>query len=159
MFPSTGTTRLITDIDFLAVNEAKTLFLEMTSADLLTCHGNILKVCSKTIPRIRSDSPTCHIAAYRDDQIGISKLCKFHIQPLKQITTRATAISRDKYLITTNKDIYYVICQHKTPIERKAIAYSIVGVPCLCHLQFDGLYLPNTKIPCNSTVSTHFLKG
>ena len=59
----TGTTKIITDIDFLAVNEAKSLFLEMISADLLTCHGNILKVCSKTIPRIRSDSPTCHIAA------------------------------------------------------------------------------------------------
>lgn len=153
---STGTTKIVTDITFLAVNQAETLYLEMNNADLLTCPGNILKVCSRTMPRIRSDSPTCHIAAYRDDQAGIARLCNFQIQPLKPITTKAIAINKDRYLVTTNQEYYHIICQHKTPTTRKATAYSVVGVPCLCHLQFDGLYLPNTQIPCNNTLSTHF---
>ena len=154
---STGSTTIITPTTFLAVNKAETLYLEMTNADLLTCQGRILRVCTRTIPRVRSDNPTCHIAAFRNDQAGIARLCTFQIQPLKPITTRAIAIGKDRYLITTNQEYYHIICQHKTPATRKATAYSVVGVPCLCHLQFDGLYLPNTKIPCNKSSSTHFV--
>ena len=154
---SIGSTKLITQTNFLAVNEAGTLYLEMTNSDLLTCQGQILKVCSRTIPRIRSDNPTCHIAAFTNNQAGIARLCTFQIQPLKPIQTRAIAIDKDKYLITTNMEYYHIICPHKTPTTKKASAYSVVGVPCMCHLQFGGLYLPNTNIPCNKTASTHFI--
>ena len=155
---STGSTRISNDrYDFLAVNEAGDLFLEMTNADLLTCQGVILKVCSRTIPRIRSDTPTCHMAAFMDDQKAISTLCSFQIQPLKPLHTTAIAIDKDSYLVTTNQELYHVICQHKTPTTKRATAYSVVGVPCNCHLQYDGLYLPNTRIPCNDTISVHFL--
>ena len=154
---SIGSTKLHTENTFLAVNEAETLYLEMTNSDLLTCTGQILKVCSRTIPRIRSDRPTCLIAAFTNSQAEIARLCTFQIHPLKPITTRAIAIDKDKYLITTNQEYYHVICQSKTPITKRASAYSVVGVPCNCHLQFDGLYLPNTNIPCNKSTSTHFL--
>ena len=154
---TTGTTKITTHNTFLAVNEAGTLFLEMSSADLLTCQGRILKVCARTIPRIRTDNPTCLIAAFRDDQVGVARLCTFQIQPLKPIPTRAIALHENRYLITTNQEYYHIICQHKTPITRKASAYSVVGVPCLCHIQVGGLYLPNTQIPCNTTAHTHYI--
>ena len=154
---STGSTKIISSIDFLAVNEAETLYMEMTNADLHTCHGQILKVCSRTIPRIRSDKPTCHIATFTNDHDSMSRLCSFHIQPLKPIRTQAIALDKDKYLVTSNIHIYHIICQHKTPTSRVASAYAVVGVPCQCHLQFDGLYLPNTRIPCNSSSSTHYI--
>lgn len=154
---STGTTSLISTLSFLAVNDAETLYLEMTAADLLTCEGQIMKVCSRTIPRIRSDNPTCHIAAFRNDQAEISRLCTFQIQPFKPLQTLAIAIDKNKYLVSTDQENYHVICQHKTPSTKKATAYAVVGVPCHCHLQFGGLYLPNTEIPCNNSRSTHFV--
>lgn len=153
---STGTTKITTHNNFLAVNEARTLFLEMTNADLLTCQGQILKVCARTIPRIRTDNPTCLMAAFNDDQEGIARLCTFQIQPLKPLGTKAIALGKDKYLVTTDQEYYHIICQHKTPTTKSASAYAVVGVPCLCHLQFDGLYLPNTQIPCNPTESIHY---
>ena len=153
----TGSTKIDSSIDFLAVNDAETLYMEMTNADLHTCHGQILKVCSRTIPRIRSDKPTCHMATFTNDHDSMMRLCTFHIQPLKPIRTQAIALDKDKYLITSKESVYHIICQHKTPTSRVASAYAVVGVPCQCHLQFDGLYLPNTKIPCNSSSSTHFI--
>ena len=153
----TGSTRIVSSIDFLAVNEEETLYMEMTNADLHTCHGQILKVCSRTIPRIRSDRPTCHMATFKNDHDSMSRLCTFHIQPLKPIKTQAIALDKDKYLVTSNEPVYHIICQHQTPTSRVASAYAVVGVPCQCHLQFDGLYLPNTKIPCNSSSSTHYI--
>ena len=154
---SSGSTLLHTDKTFLAVNEAETLYLEMTNADLLTCQGSILKVCARTMPRIRSDQPTCLMAAFNGNQADIAKLCTFQVHPLRPIQTRAIAIGKDRYLVTTNREYYHVICQHMTPTTKKASAYAVIGVPCMCHLQFDSLYLPNTKIPCNDTSSTHFI--
>ena len=154
---STGSTKIISTTDFLAVNEAETLYMEMSNADLHTCHGQILKVCTRTIPRIRSDNPTCHMATFKNDHDGITRLCAFHIQPLKPLRTHAIALDKNKYLVTTTEQFYHIICQHKTPTRRVATAYAVIGVPCQCHLQFDGLYLPNTQIPCNSSTSTHFL--
>ena len=153
----TGSTRIVSSVDFLAVNEEETLYMEMTNSDLHTCHGQILKVCSRTIPRIRSDKPTCHMATFTNDHDSMLRLCTFHIQPLKPIRTQAIALDKDKYLVTSNEPVYHIICQHQTPTSRVASAYAVVGVPCQCHLQFDGLYLPNTKIPCNSSSSTHFI--
>ena len=154
---STGSTIMVSSTDFLAVNNARTLYMEMTTADLHACHGQILRVCSRTIPRIRSDKPTCHMATFTNDQEAMLRLCTFHVQPLKPRQTRAIALDKDRYLITTNIPVYHIICHHKTPTSRMASAYAVVGVPCRCHLQFDGLYLPNTMIPCNSSSSTHFL--
>lgn len=154
----TGVTRMVTDdLRFLGVNYAETLFLELTNADLLACPGTILKVCARTIPRIRSDTPTCLMAAFSNNRRDITRLCSFQIQPLKPIRTQAIAIGKDSYLVTTNQRNYHVICQHKTPSTKQATAYAVVGVPCNCHLQFHGLFLPNTRIPCNESTSTHFL--
>ena len=153
---STGTTTMISQATFLAVNKAETLFLEMTTHDLVACAGRILRICSRTMPRIRANRPTCHIAVFKNNQEQIAKLCTFNIQPKKIIETRAIAIDKDKYLVTTSLETYRVICNNAAPEPKKALAYAIVGVPCLCHLEFGGTYLPNTRLPCNNSESTFF---
>jgi hypothetical protein len=142
---------------FLAVNKGESMYLELSSADLLTCQGQIMRVCTRTIPRIRDESPTCHVAAFRNDLAQIARLCTFQIQPLKPLQTLAIAIAKDKYLVSTNEATYSVLCHHRPPTQRKATAYAVVGVACKCHLVFGGLYLPNTEIPCNESRSTHYI--
>ena len=154
---STGVTVLDSDVKFLAANDKLSLFLEMTTADLMTCQGPILKICSRTIPRIRLDNPTCHMAIFTNNNLLIKQRCNFHVLPFMPITTTAIAIDRNKYLITTNEPNYHIICQHFTPSQHPTKAYSIITVPCLCHLQFKQLYLPNTELPCNSSKTTHYL--
>ena len=154
----TGSTALMTkNKNFLAVNAEERLYLELSSADLLTCQGDIMRVCARTIPRVYENDPTCHVAAFTNNLAQIARLCTFQIQPFKTIQTTAIAIGKDKYLVSTNEDEYAIHCHHRAMKKEKATAYAVIGIPCKCHLTFGGLYLPNTEIPCNESRSTHYI--
>ena len=151
--PTKGVTQLITDVKFLAISEDGSLFIELTNADMLTCPGTKIKICTKTSPRIHRHVPTCTVAIYLNQAQQVKEMCQFTISPLKRPISHAVAISQDEYLVTTNSPTYTVTCHGKPATTHKAPSHSIIGVPCLCTVNIDHYSLPNSRLPCNTTIS------
>ena len=155
--PTKGVTQLITEVKFLAVSEDGSLFLELTNADMLTCPGEKIKICTKTSPRVHRHVPTCTVAIYLNKAKQVKDMCQFTISPLKRPISHAVAISQDEYLVTTNSPTYTVTCHGKPATTHKAQSHSIIGVPCLCTVNIDHYSLPNSRLPCNTTISFHYV--
>ena len=154
-YSSNKTTKLQSDYTYIAVNDKRDVFMELNTNDIQSCRGHPTRICSRTFPRRRANPPTCQIAIFINIQDKITSLCNFIVKHNNHMQTNAIATNKNTYLIVTTEPFYHIICQHNTPEKHKAHPFIHITVPCYCHLQFSSLYLPNTLVPCNTTLSTH----
>ena len=155
--PTIGLTQLKTDVQFIAVSRDNTEFIELTAAQMLSCTGNQVKICSKTTPRIHGHNPTCAVAIFLNMAQEAKVKCKFTVSPAALPPTHAIAISEDEYLVLTNSPSYFISCHGKSSETYPAQAYSVIGVPCGCTASVGTLALPNSRPVCNTTLSFHYL--
>ena len=151
-----GTTFLKTNIDFLAVSKDGQTFLELTNNDMLTCRGDNIKFCPNIIPRFETQDPSCLVALFLEIDFNVHTLCNFKVKPEATPQNNIITISDDEMLITSNQDHYSISCFDKKIINYKASALFIVGLPCNCNLQLGKVILPNSRVPCNKTLSLHY---
>ena len=146
-----GTTSLLNEVEFLATNKDRSLFLELNSEDVLLCPGEAVKVCSNLSPRIHANKPTCMAAIFQNNASKIKHLCEFKIAPLAPIRTHAITIAQDKYLISTHETFYTLNCHGKPSQVLNSKALFIATVPCTCTLNVGHMALPNSKVICNKS--------
>ena len=152
-----GTTKLMTDVDFLAVSRDRSLFLELKASDLHLCPGDIVRICSSVSPRIHNTYATCMVAVFQNDAETVKTMCEFKIRPLDATQTNALTIGKDTYLISTQIDQFTLNCHGKPSNTQNAKSLFIITIPCACTLNIGHLALPNTKVPCGKANFT-FIK-
>ena len=151
-----GTTFLKTKIAFLAVSKSGQTFLELTNNDMLTCRGDNIKFCPNIIPRFEIEDPSCLVALFLEKDFNVHTLCNFKVKPEATPENYVMTISDDEMLITSNQEYYTISCFDKKIQRYKASALFVIGLPCNCNLQLGKTIVPNSRVPCNKTLSIHY---
>ena len=151
-----GTTFLQTNTDFLAVSKDGQTFLELTNNDMLTCRGDNIKFCPNILPRFESEDPSCLVALFQEVEFNVHTLCNFKVKPEATPQNNVMTISDDEMLITSNQDHYSISCFDKRVQKFTASALFVVGLPCNCNLQLGKTIVPNSRVPCNKSLSLHY---
>jgi hypothetical protein len=145
---------------FIAISEDAEQFVELTTAQYLTCKGDVLKTCGDVCGGILRDknSMTCAFAIFVDNHVAIKQLCDIAYTK-DQITGRAIQLAANGRYLTYSggeQDNWLLSCsspvaslQHISPCS-----YCQIDVPCGCSMTAKYFLIPHSISNCAKNTET-----
>lgn len=146
---NTGTSTRIENLpDFFVVTPDERYYLEMSSADYVSCEGDVVKVCRNERERRKFTQLTCAAALYKDDPIATNQLCDTRFETIAQ-PSQAVQLTEHTYLLhgttalSDNPGVWTTSCplidQH-TPQTMAPCTSCVIDLPCGCEFTAPGEY-------------------
>jgi hypothetical protein len=158
---SPGYTRLMDMPDFLAVTDDRMAFLEIRSAEYLTCRGDDMKICGGIGAAYRSKSSmSCAMAIFLDSHIDIKTLCTVAYTKNEPTGGAVQIAADDNFVAHRGRDdvsaTWQLSCPHsavKPEDQIPACDMCRIKVPCGCTLTAAHFTLPTRMTGCNPMVN------
>jgi hypothetical protein len=145
---------------FVAISEDTERFVELTTAQYLTCKGDVLKTCGHVGGGVLRDknSMTCAFALFTDNHAAIKRLCDIAYTNA-HITGRAVQLTDNGRYLTYNggvREDWLLSCSGtNTPLQHiSSCSYCQINLPCGCSLTAKHFLIPHSISNCAKTSKT-----
>ena len=110
--------------------------------------------CFQDFAYRKIDAPSCLIALFLDNKKMISETCKFQIVPLLEIKPNYIMLDTDEQILINQGPIGYLECkgQVNSPIDLPV--FTIINIPCSCHLTTKYFTLYVSRKNCQAHNNT-----
>ena len=146
-----GYTRLQSMPDYVALDQGRSVAIELSHAQMAMCTGKALIVCPFDHVMITRPSFTCATAVlFQQDNI-FKGLCTTNVHSEVPVPNSIFPVSEGQYLVTTSEQHYQISCPTKlTSLE--AHAYVHLTIPCHCSLHVASLSVTPSLTDCDPSL-------